>query len=246
MKLNLLVIAMLGAALSVAIFHGDSSTKSQGSELNLVKTQQIQEHGDHSQPTSNEDTVAWKDDPVCQMVFFAVLEGLYSQGVSDEVVESIVGPKCDTSDADKMRERIKRSFVLECPLCQPTFEAFVAYQSRPRFSDGSNADNFGSGFEQSMKERLLSDRLQTRLEALKVFVQDCVSKKLAHVDMSEEEFADWGGRVMKRAQEGKQQLIGLTRSEESYQQWGIYWGCAACNGSRDAVQEKAAEATNRK
>ena len=91
MKLNLLVIAMLGAALSVAIYHGDSPTTDPGQELNLVKTQQIQEHGDHSQPTSNEDTVAWKDDPVCQMVFFAVLEGLYSQGVSDEVVESIVG-----------------------------------------------------------------------------------------------------------------------------------------------------------
>ena len=97
-----------------------------------------------------------------------------------------------------------------------------------------------------MKERLLSDTLQTRLEALKVFVQDCVSKKLAHVDMSEEEFADWGQRVMNRASEGKQQLIGLTRSEKSYENWGIYWGCAACNGSRDAVRAKAAEATKRK
>lgn len=241
MKLNLLVIGMLGAACCFAVYQGAQSQRNQGVELDLVQTQTFQEHQELGNQVSEDMPVAWKDDPICQMVFFAVLEGLYSQGVSDEVVESIVGAKCDPEDTEKMQERVKRSFVVDCPLCQPTFEAFVVYQSRPRFSDGSGASTFGEGFEAAMKERLLSQNLQTRLKALKDFVQASISKKLATTDMSEGDFADWSQRVMKRSGEGKDQLMKLVGTDENYRDWGIYWGCAACNGSRDAVQKWAAE-----
>ena len=62
----------------------------------------------------------WKTDPACRLVFFAVLQGLYEDGVSDEVVNSIVPPD------KKGREKMRHSFVLDCPLCQPTYEAFCA------------------------------------------------------------------------------------------------------------------------
>src|SRR3954465_7841787 len=81
----------------------------------------------------------WKADPACRLVFFAVLQGLYEDGVSDEVVNSIV-------PADKKgREKMRHSFVLDCPLCQPTYEAFCVYQSRPRFLDEGKTSSLGKG-----------------------------------------------------------------------------------------------------
>src|SRR5688572_32689605 len=88
-----------------------------------------------SRPRPEADPVVkdWKADPACRLVFHAVLQGLYEDGVDDEVVNNIV--PADKKGSEKMR----RSFVLGCPLCQPAFEAFAAYQARPKFSDGSKA-----------------------------------------------------------------------------------------------------------
>src|SRR5947207_2964848 len=63
----------------------------------------------------------WKADPVCKMVFFAVLEGLYEDGLSSAAVDSVVGK---TKDG---KVEIKQTFVFECPLCHPVYEAFRAY-----------------------------------------------------------------------------------------------------------------------
>src|SRR5256885_249044 len=71
----------------------------------------------------------WKQDPVCKMVFFAVLEGLYEDGVSSEAADSVVGKSKDG------KTEIKQTFVFECPLCHPVYEAFRVYQQRPAFRD---------------------------------------------------------------------------------------------------------------
>src|SRR5260221_7841590 len=100
----------------------------------------------------------WKADPACRLVFFAVLQGLYEDGVSDEVVNSIV-------PADKKgREKMRHSFVLDCPLCQPAYEAFCAYQSRPRFLDEGK---LGKGLPEKTVEGLMSKKISTRLITLR-------------------------------------------------------------------------------
>ena len=96
-----------------------------------------------------ENWLDWKDDPACRLVSHAVLEGLYEDGVSDAVVASIVPPD------KKGEEKMRRSFVLGCPLCRPAFEAFCAYQARPKFSDGSKAAAFGKGFAPDLEKALL-------------------------------------------------------------------------------------------
>src|SRR5262245_16971335 len=80
--------------------------------------------GEPAKPKARPAKVAdWKADPACRLVFHAVLEGLYEDGVTDDVVNNIV-------PADKTgREKMRRSFVLGCPLCQPVFEAFCVYQN---------------------------------------------------------------------------------------------------------------------
>ena len=51
-------------------------------------------------PAAPKLTDDWKDDPVCRMVFFAVLEGLYTDGVSSEAADRVVGRKAKDGPAD--------------------------------------------------------------------------------------------------------------------------------------------------
>src|SRR5215510_1021464 len=128
------------------------------------------------EPAKTKPTAAkvtdWKADPACRLVFFAVLEGLYEDGVSDEIVNNIVPPD------KKGREKMRRSFVLDCPLCQPAFEAFCVYQARPKFSDGGKSSTFGKGLPDSVTKGLLSDTLSTRLITLRKPICEWVERRL--------------------------------------------------------------------
>jgi hypothetical protein len=70
----------------------------------------------------------WRTDRVCEAIYEAVLEGLHRDKVSDEIVANVIGKKSKKKDSKTIQERMKRSFVLDCPLCDPTFEAFLTYQ----------------------------------------------------------------------------------------------------------------------
>src|SRR5205085_530129 len=104
----------------------------------------------------------WKADPVCKMVFFAVLEGLYEEGVSSDAVDSVVGKSKDG------KTEIKQTFVFECPLCHPVYEAFRAYQQRPLFRDKGNA--FGKGLDEKLETQLRDKNRLTRQGALQTLV----------------------------------------------------------------------------
>src|SRR3954454_17052964 len=85
----------------------------------------------------------WKEDPASRMVFFAVLEGLYTDGVSSEAVDGIIGKKTKDGKGD-----IKATFVIECPLCHPVYEAFCLYRQRPAFSgEKGTKDTLGKGLD---------------------------------------------------------------------------------------------------
>ena len=184
---------------------------------------------------AGEEVVDWKKDQVCQAVFFGVLEGLYRDGVADDVVNNLIGPSSDQTDFESMQKRMRRSFVLDCPLCQPTFEALLAYQNRPSFSDGSRQRGFGSGLDRATRKGLLDSNTQSRLQALKPMVQKWVQAKFDSSGLTESEIASWRSNVQSRVNEGRQDLIELMAEDEEYRGWSLYWGCAACNGARDAA-----------
>lgn len=185
----------------------------------------------------------WKKDPVCQAVFQAVLEGLQRDHVSGNIVANIIGKKSTRNDRKSLRERMKRSFVLDCPLCEPTFEAFLAYQNgklpKQNKKPGkslSTPSQIKSGLTTPEKLLLLSDDTKTRLRGLAPVVQKWVSAKLdTHTELSKQEIADWTKRVHTRSQQGKTKLLQLITKTGNYKEWSPYWGCAACNGSRDAA-----------
>jgi len=173
------------------------------------------------------DPADWQSDPVCRMVFHAVLEGLYEDGIPDSVVDSIV-PKAGT-------DPVKRSFVVQCPLCHPVYEAFAAYQKRPTFA-GDKRNTFGKGLDAETVKALTSDIPRTRLLALKPLVRTWVERRLTAMRLTAEEKKDWTTKLGERSAQGKAELARLIASDPNYKGWSGYWGCAACNGTTDACE----------
>jgi hypothetical protein len=172
----------------------------------------------------------WKADPACRLVFHAVLEGLYEDGVTDDVVNNIVPP-------DKQgREKMRRSFVLDCPLCQPAFEAFCVYQRRPKFSDGGQVSTFGKGLPEAVKKGLLSDTLSTRLITLRGPIRGWVEARLRSLKLTAKERQKWWKDIAARAGQGTATLHAHMAADPWYKNWSGCWGCAACLGSQDATQ----------
>jgi hypothetical protein len=187
-------------------------------------------NGDPTPSPALPKKIDWKEDPACRLVFHAVLEGLYEDGVSDDVVNNII-PK------DKEgREKMKRSFVLDCPLCQPAFEAFCVYQSRPKFSDGSLKSTFGKGFDEKIQQGLMSDSTSTRLIALRTPIREWVERRLKSMKLEEPQRERWWKEINDRSNSGTATLRDLIRKDPDYKNWSGYWGCAACLGSCDACK----------
>jgi hypothetical protein len=173
----------------------------------------------------------WKADPACRLVFFAVLQGLYEDGVSDEVVNNIVPPD------KKGREKMRHSFVLDCPLCQPAYEAFCVYQCRPRFTDEDKAAALGAGLPEETVKGLLSKAVSTRLITLRGPIKRWVERRLVSMKLDSKERQKWWDDISARAGQGTSTLRGLIGNDSWYKDWSGYWGCAACLGSQDACRD---------
>jgi hypothetical protein len=172
----------------------------------------------------------WKADPACRLVFFAVLQGLYEDGVPDEVVNNIVPPD------KKGREKMRHSFVLDCPLCLPAFEAFCAYQARPRFLDEDRPAALGKGLPEDTIKGLMSKGVAARLKTLRQPIRKWVEARLISMKLTETERQKWWQDITARVGQGSATLRSLRASDPWYKDWSGYWGCAACLGSQDACQ----------
>ena len=174
--------------------------------------------------------IDWKDDPVCQLVFFAVLEGLYLDGVSDDVVECIV-PRTPNPDQDAL----KKNFVPNCPICHPVYEAFALYQKRPNFKDDNKRNAFGKAeLSPDIIKALKSKDLQTRVTAgIKPLVGKYVAARLDQMKLSTEEKQEWNKKLMERVQQGTRLYAKLRFTDEGKQLgWMFYGGCGACDGTK--------------
>jgi hypothetical protein len=146
------------------------------------------------------------------------------------VVDAIV-PREPKVGADP----VKRSFVAQCPLCLPVYEAFAAYQKRPAFA-GAKRNTFGKGLDPVAAKELMADDPKVRLKALAPLVKRWVERRLTSMRLTEAEKADWTAKLGERSQQGKSLLTALIKSDPDYKGWSWYTGCAACNGATDACQ----------
>lgn len=157
----------------------------------------------------------WKGDPVCQMVFFAVLEGLYTDGVSDDVVAAVLRGE---------NGKISEVFVDKCPLCYPVYEAFVLYQKRQTFVGATKQNTFGKGVSADLANRLKStDIIRTQVPALTELLRPWVERKLTTTHLTDEQKKDLSTRLLKRRDEGNNLVLTYKR-------------CAICDSTSAACQ----------
>jgi hypothetical protein len=157
-------------------------------------------------------------DDAYQLVFFAVLEGLYRDGVSSEVVAALTAAPPEGG--------YPAHFVWQCPLCMPALNAFNVYAARPPFCGiKGRLDTFGAGLAPELAERCLGPDLNE-------LVQRWIGERLDALRLTEEERDLWHERFEHLRKQGMESLWGM-------QQGGAYAGvkrCAVCDGANDALQ----------
>ncbi len=190
-------------------------------------------------PSLQPPTQEWRRDPACQLVFFAVLEGLYTDGVPDEVVDLIVPPKDEKDDS------VERCFVFRCPMCHAAYEAFVLYQRRQAFNGSNEAKStFGKDFDRSIIDSLKSDRASTRVIAMGNLIRPWIDRKINSLKMTEADRDALVATMLRYAEEGNT-LFRARRADPSsvYHEWTFYGGCQACEAvqaiSRRMTKENA-------
>ena len=167
--------------------------------------------------------------PPEQMIFFAVLEGLYRDGVSTAAASSIAVLDPESG--------IPLNFVYNCPLCMPALNAFRVYLERPDFlGNKAGSNTFGGGLDAWTLERVLSGDRETRLDALHGLVQGWVEIRLGSLNLTRGQRTAWGRQLSAMREKGNALLAEYQEQEEGpYAEFYSDWKrCAVCDGSSDA------------
>lgn len=181
------------------------------------------------EPAPEKAHVVWQDDPLCQFVFFAVLEGLYRDGVQNEVVDAILAADVDSPD-----DKIKRCFVFKCELCHAVYEAFNLYRARPPFANAGGKVAFGEGVDPAILEKLEGDDVRARVYAMGSLIRPWIQHRVEGTRMTDAEKAAMKKKFKEYAKEGTELLSKFRRDPGSvYIDWNFYGTCQACEASKD-------------
>jgi len=167
---------------------------------------------------TNDVHVSWVQSRASQLVFFAVLEGLYRDGISNEVVDSIIPP-----DKNGKARFDSEHFVYACPICHPAFEAFRLYRQRGDFYGlKSPVDTFGPGLDHAVSVRLQSHDPEERRKAIEELINHWVKQRLNLMRLSEAERQAITREMEQGRKEGMNALKSATQTRKN---------CPICDGS---------------
>ena len=173
--------------------------------------------------------VEWQKEEMCQFVFFAVLEGLYRDGIQNEIVDAIIGEKIV-----KKENKVKTHFVFRCKLCHATYEAFRTYRNRPAFMQTKGASTFGKGVDLNGLKKLRSNDARTRIYAMGALVRPWIMHRIKETRKTPEEKTAMKKQFEKYAQEGADLLKTHKRAKDGfYLDWSFYGSCQACEAAKD-------------
>ena len=174
----------------------------------------------------NRVRTSWPESRATQLVFFAVLEGLYRDGVSNGDVDQIIPP----GEGGKPRFDTN-NFVYACPLCHPAFEAFRLYRQRePFYGLKTPRDTLGPGLEPAVAARLHSPDATERRQAVEALINRWVSQRLQMMRLSESEREE----ITNEIQQGRKQ--GMSELRQANQTTQTRTNCPICDGSFGACQ----------
>lgn len=168
------------------------------------------------------------DQPIRKLIFFAVLEGLYLDGVSTDV--AAVFAKID--DVASLPDH----FVYNCPLCMPTLDAIRLYLARPAFfADKQRSDTFGKGLTTQQQRMVLEGDHKDRMTVLESLVGRWIGQRLDSLGLSPQERLDTEMKIGMMRKKGMSALHSFQESDGVESQHYADWEeCAACEGSWSA------------
>ena len=176
----------------------------------------------------------WPKNDVGPFVFHAVLEGLYTDGVSNEIVDKILQPD------------FTANFVDKCPLCHPAYQAFLLYRDRQPFR-GVKAipntqfyDTFGSGLDEALKQNILSGSSVERRKALQSLISQWTSRRLELMRLSPAELATWKAKFDQAREKGMEWLKSRSATGGPYKEWEDCATCEGVFGACEVVKAKSA------
>jgi hypothetical protein len=153
-------------------------------------------------------------------IFFAVLEGLFADGVPDEIVAKILEPE----------EKGGRhaNFVYGCGICNPSLEAFRAYLARHKYAYGRKGDMVGEPALPAELTSLLSDTTaEARRAGLHLLIQRYVQRRAQLLRLTEQERTGLMDDFAERRKQGMEML----RSAK------LPWKeCPSCEGTYDVFK----------
>ena len=172
-----------------------------------------------------------------RFIFFAVLEGLYEDGVSRDDVALIM-----------RREEGKgyEHFIYACPICTAVVQATAVYASRPEWRYKSFDDhrvleaNFGTGLPGATREGLSAKDVETRLETIFQLVSKWVNRRLERSNISETSRKsllaeiDAGKELGTRRLQGYKKNPDKTFLESCAPGYANIDACAMCNAASNS------------
>jgi hypothetical protein len=161
-------------------------------------------------------------------IFFAVLEGLYEDGVNNEVVDAILAVDPDTG--------YPANFVWACPICMPALNAANSYRARISFVGKKlHRDTFGAGLEESRRAAILGDDGDRRRAAIQELVEGWIMRRLDRARLTESERADWTRAMEEGRKLGMEYLEAYRSLGGSYAEMK---GCPFCDAGVEAAAER--------
>jgi hypothetical protein len=152
-------------------------------------------------------------------LFFAVLEGLYRDGVTNDVVEGLLVPN-DAGGA--------ALFVPGCPICTPAFNAFLVYRTRPAFAGKKiDQDTFGPGLPEGVAAACTGPDMDARFKALNGLIEGWVAQHIKSRRLTADEAAEWR-RIMEEWR--KKGMGGLQQQQVAGRDFSLKT-CAVCDAA---------------
>jgi len=180
-------------------------------------------------PSGNNPPKLWNEMSAGQLVFFAVLEGLYHDGVKNDDVDLIIPP----GEGGKPKFD-QEHFVYACPLCHPAFEAFRLYRQREYFYGfKARTNTLGSGLPQAVATRLRSQNADERRQAIEELISRWVSQRLELMRLTA---AEREALTREMEQGRKQGMGGLKNAVLAGQTSQSRTNCPICDGSFGACK----------
>jgi hypothetical protein len=156
-----------------------------------------------------------------RFLFFATLEGLCEDGLSDAAVKAVL---------EKDEKGHYRNFVYACPVCSPVVEGFRAYAMRNQFYYSRKGDPLAPWYDESnpsplanLEARLTGTDATARGKALHDLVERYVQRRMDRLRLRDDERAAWRQLL----QIGRKKGMGFLGQSEGFQ----HKSCPSCDGA---------------